>query len=343
MGKQRQHSFSETPIPYGWYAVAYSHELGEKAVKPVHFFGQDLVLFRTASGKAQLMEAFCPHLGAHLGHGGKVVGEGVACPFHAWELDTTGTVTKVPYAKNMPKRATEGPCLHAFPMQERNKMIWAWYHPNKIEPSFDIIDIREFTDPQWSELDTYEWEINTNLQETGENAVDVAHFVYVHSAMGMPTSKITMEGAIRKSEMVMVGPLIDDQGNLHPEKTEDIHLTTTNYGPGMSFQSFDRSFKTVMMAAMTPISSGKMILRFAFSRPNDLDEIKTMFTDAAVAEVVMQVGHDMPIWENKIYRPDPILCDGDGPIAKYRKWFQQFYVEHDDGDGASQPSLRVVG
>jgi hypothetical protein len=22
----------------------------------------------------------------------------------------------------------------------------------------------------------------------------------------------------------------------------------------------------------------------------------------------------------------PVLCDGDGSIAKYRKWFQQFYA-----------------
>ena len=52
-----------------------------------------------------------------------------------------------------------------------------------------------------------------------------------------------------------------------------------------------------------------------------------MFTDVLVEEIVRQVGHDIPIWENKIYRDDPILCDGDGPIAKYRKWFKQFYVE----------------
>ena len=28
----------------------------------------------------------------------------------------------------------------------------------------------------------------------------------------------------------------------------------------------------------------------------------------------------------KIYLENPLLCDGDGPIAKYRKWFTQFYA-----------------
>ena len=38
------------------------------------------------------------------------------------------------------------------------------------------------------------------------------------------------------------------------------------------------------------------------------------------------VYEDIPIWEEKIYQPNPVLCDGDGPIARNRKWFEQFYV-----------------
>jgi 3-ketosteroid 9alpha-monooxygenase subunit A len=35
---------------------------------------------------------------------------------------------------------------------------------------------------------------------------------------------------------------------------------------------------------------------------------------------------DIEIWETKIYRNDPVLCDGDGPITKLRKWYDQFYL-----------------
>ena len=65
------------PIPFGWFAVAYCDELAVGDVKPLHYFDQDLVLFRTASGAASVMDAFCPHLGAHLGHGGKVHGDNI--------------------------------------------------------------------------------------------------------------------------------------------------------------------------------------------------------------------------------------------------------------------------
>ena len=60
------------PIPFGWYALAYSAELSLGDVKPLFYFDEHMVLFRTEAGQAHVMEAFCPHLGAHLGHGGKV-------------------------------------------------------------------------------------------------------------------------------------------------------------------------------------------------------------------------------------------------------------------------------
>jgi hypothetical protein len=37
------------------------------------------------------------------------------------------------------------------------------------------------------------------------------------------------------------------------------------------------------------------------------------------------IEQDFAIWENKIYRPNPVLCDGDGPVRAYRKWAGQFY------------------
>ncbi|MGI9287373.1 MAG: Rieske 2Fe-2S domain-containing protein, partial [Pseudomonadales bacterium] len=58
------------PIPFGWYGVAFTSELQAGGVKPLKYFDQDLVLFRTEDGVAHVLEAFCPHLGAHLGYGG---------------------------------------------------------------------------------------------------------------------------------------------------------------------------------------------------------------------------------------------------------------------------------
>ncbi|MFM2282621.1 MAG: hypothetical protein RL222_125, partial [Bacteroidota bacterium] len=45
------------------------------------------------------------------------------------------------------------------------------------------------------------------------------------------------------------------------------------------------------------------------------------------------VSMDFKIWENKIYIDPPILAKGDGPVAQYRMWAQQFYY-----DDSTQPN-----
>ena len=46
------------PIPFGWYVMAYSDELAAGEVKALRYFGRDLVLFRTESGVAQVLDAY---------------------------------------------------------------------------------------------------------------------------------------------------------------------------------------------------------------------------------------------------------------------------------------------
>ena len=61
--------------PRGWFVVAESHELGDEGVTKMRYFGRDFVLYRGASDQPHALDAYCPHLGAHLGVGGKVEGE----------------------------------------------------------------------------------------------------------------------------------------------------------------------------------------------------------------------------------------------------------------------------
>ena len=57
------------PMPFGWFQVLYSQELAVGESKPLHYFDQELVAFRTESGIARVVDAYCPHMGAHLGYG----------------------------------------------------------------------------------------------------------------------------------------------------------------------------------------------------------------------------------------------------------------------------------
>lgn len=70
------------------------------------------------SGEAQVLDAYCPHLGAHLGHGG------YSCPFHAWEFNGDGINTHIPYAKRTPPKVKDKQCIKTYPTVEKNQIIW---------------------------------------------------------------------------------------------------------------------------------------------------------------------------------------------------------------------------
>ncbi len=60
--------------------------------------GLNLAVFRGEDGQAYALDAYCPHMGANLGAGGRVVGNCVECPFHGWQFrGDTGKCTSVPY------------------------------------------------------------------------------------------------------------------------------------------------------------------------------------------------------------------------------------------------------
>jgi phenylpropionate dioxygenase-like ring-hydroxylating dioxygenase large terminal subunit len=316
------------PIPLGWYAIEYTGQLSAGDVKPLHYFGRELVLFRTESGEAALLDAFCPHLGAHLGHGGVVKGENISCPFHGWEFDGAGNCDQIHYAKRLPPKVDGKQALGRYHVVETNQMIWAWYHPDNVAPLFEMETIPEMHSDEWLPMDTFDWTINTIPQETGENAADIAHFLTVHNSIGMPDATISMDGPKRVTLMDSETQAIDEQGNVDRsgENTASAKLESWNLGPGFTYQKFSRMFDIIMVGTVTPIDDQNIQMRFNFILPKDQSADHKLYAHGFRDEVVFQVGQDIPIWEHKIYLENPVLCDGDGPIAKYRKWFQQFYA-----------------
>lgn len=101
--------------PNGWFSVAAGADVAPDDVLPLMYLGRDLVLFRGEDGVARVFDAHCPHLGAHLGVGGRVCGDGIACPFHGWHFDGDGQLIEVPGLDRTPRAAAQ-----AWPVCERN-------------------------------------------------------------------------------------------------------------------------------------------------------------------------------------------------------------------------------
>jgi nitrite reductase/ring-hydroxylating ferredoxin subunit len=312
------------PIPLGWYAVDHTDQLARGEVREIQAFDKEWVLFRGNDGSVGMTDAYCPHLGAHLAKGGTVVGNNIRCPFHHWQYDTKGWCKEVPYGKRMPAIARQQPVLQALPVQEKLGFIWVWYHPAGEEPSFEVpIDLPELTDSEtYIEPRRGEWDIGTCLQEIGENNADNAHLQFLHGSPEIPPVEVSDEGHIWN---VKLGS--DERG-----------IVGQNVGPGIQIYRHVRGeISMLMFSAPLPITRELTRVRMLFSfknyaegTPERLEAEQIYQHSIGEAEGEEGAGFesvDLIVWDNKKYRPRPLLCDGDGPIAAWRKYYQQFYAE----------------
>jgi phenylpropionate dioxygenase-like ring-hydroxylating dioxygenase large terminal subunit len=300
------------PVPNGWFVVAESGDLRPGDVRALYYFARDLVLYRTEGGEARLVDAHCPHLGAHLGVGGKVEGDRLRCPFHGWAFDgASGACVEIPYGEGtrIPARAA----ARAYPTLERNGMVWAWYHAEGADPFYEVPVVGEFDDPDWSAPVVRAFEVAVPAQDMAENNVDFAHFRYVHGTDAIPEDEFHVEGTYKRA--------VGMDGNFVRE----------GYGLGLGVLRI--AGYVTFLSSTTPIDEESVHVRWVFTAPvaNGEDAVTK-----AADSFCDGVSQDIPIWENKVYRERPVLTRSERPIIEHRRWAQQFY-SHYDGEPLEAP------
>lgn len=316
------------PIPVGWYHLCPADELAPGAVRTLTLFGGQWVLFRDQAGTAGVVEPYCRHLGAHLGVGGVVDGALLRCPFHKWGYDTAGFCRDIPYARKMPPVLERAPALRALPVREAAGGIWAWYHPAGAAPDWSLDALVEAVPADWRQRSGPAHDIHTIAQEIGENSVDGPHLVYVHGQPVVPNGQSQYAGPLRQTLINTQLPIEGEDGQMH---SCDYRLNLQQWGPGLQILRQERYVSLLNIMTITPLDTALTRLRFTFFHPPYEDGFRQRMIDELIEEQVGQRGDyagveaDLPIWDNKIYRAQPLLCDGDGPILQYRAWFRQFY------------------
>jgi phenylpropionate dioxygenase-like ring-hydroxylating dioxygenase large terminal subunit len=313
-------------IPNGWFQVAYSDELATGQVVPLEYFGSKLVLFRTESGEAKVLDAFCPHLGAHLGYGGKVEGDCIRCPFHAWRFDTEGRCTEIPYAQKIPPKAK----IRAWHVHEFAGLIMVWHHAAGLEPQWSLPEVPEYGNAEWTDYERRRWTIRTRNQEMAENSVDSAHFRFVHGTSNMPTSQAEVRDHVLR--------VFSNADTESARGTVAGSVESLSHGFGFGTVRFKGLVETLLVSSVTPIDGEHVDVRFSFAVKRFGGADVTRGVGAAfIKEVARQLEQDIPIWENKTQWERPLLCDGDGPIGLFRKWARQFYTQSSAAETASLP------
>ncbi len=337
---RRLSRFPFSSFPTGWYAVAFSRELARGAVVPTTFMGREHVVFRGESGDIAMLGAHCPHMGAHLGIGGRVDGDALRCPMHGFAFDGAGTCVATGYGTKPPPTCV----ANTTRVIEHGGVVLAYHGESGEAPAWEppAPDLAGFTPLRTHVLRG----VGTHPQETTENSVDLGHFSVVH----------------RYHDVEMVEPLRTDGPYLttrYRMKRRSLvpgtrgvaaQFTVHVHGLGYSLVEVDvpsHGLQTRMYVLPTPTDGEHIDLRLAScvrAARGALRLLPRWLLDGTVGRLVARnyladVTQDLAIWENKTYVHPPRLADGDGPVGKYRVWTRQFYRE----PHLAAPALTSIG
>lgn len=286
------------------------------------FQGSEVIVARTAGRRTFLADAFCPHLGAHLGHGGEIHGEVLRCPFHHFEFDASGVCVATPYGHAPPPGAR----LATWPCVDRDGFLLVFWDPDGELARWEL---PRFDHSGWSRLRRASFRLETHPQETTENAVDLGHLTAVHgydavTALGpleLDGPRLRARYAMKRRGLIPGMAAIEASFRVRADglgySTVEVEI------PRLGLQTRQYVLATPRARGEVELYLG-MEVRSRRRRPWSglWDRVVSAF---AFRAFLQDVSHDFDIWKHKTYVHPPALAKGDGPIGPYRRWARQFH------------------
>jgi phenylpropionate dioxygenase-like ring-hydroxylating dioxygenase large terminal subunit len=314
-----------TPVPHegddglfrqSWYALCRSSELPPGGVIGRPFLDGRVAVYRGIDGKAQVVSAYCPHVGADLKLG-RVIGNSIRCAFHGWEFARDGRCQRTGIGDPPPPTAR----LYTFPTQERYGMVWAF---NGDEPLFDLVDpsrpwgnvLLNVADP--FELDNDPWVVCSNTP-------DWAHFATVHRfefpREGQNESLVFEEFGVRRHFSARL------EHGAGPEITFDVTVRGTN----LVLVEGTTDGKWFAVAACMGLPRPRKC-EFFVATLIDVTEDATLeaarerlLSTSAIAD--RMGAEDSPIWNAIRFKPG-MLTKSDRALAEYLDRLRRFPRAH---------------
>jgi len=302
-----------SPFPSGWFVIAFSSELKKGKILSRTFMGQEVVLFRSREGIASALDAYCPHLGAHLGHGGKIVDGCIQCPFHHLKFKPDGQCTNAKHIK-----------AKTWPLEERDGVILL-YHGN-LDKQHTLLNL---SDEGFKPYRKFSRRLKTYPQDVIENFADAHHFIFIHKF-----NSIKLTSLSSNSEVFSLTYGFSDHCNLFGYKFGKPHEGTIqlrSFGIGYSVITLgvpsvgiEIAFLHSPCPADTQYTDARITLYIKTLQPKSKFFL-SLFSYLLLNDTIRAFNQDAPIWEHKRYLTHPMLKPHDISIAAFRKWAKRFY------------------
>ena len=224
-----------------------------------------------------------------------------------------------------------------WPVLEINQMLMVWHdHENK-EPDFYPEKIDACYSDEWSDYGMASFLVKNNCRELIDNMADKGHFGPVHQA---PFEGFWNEAKDHTytQEMTADSPILGRDLFSRAKYEGPAYMTTY-----MSAIHDGVKVESRLLVSHIPLTLTSFMINFGVmvkKAPGMSQEEEDTFVQGYVDANNFAFAQDVAIWENKIYIPDPLVCDGDGPLHKLRKWYGQFLVDRADAPKGLDMEMR---
>ncbi|EEC12717.1 conserved hypothetical protein [Ixodes scapularis] len=327
-------------FPNGWIPVLESSKLANGAVERLDVLGLQLVALRTEEGEAHVMDAYCPHLGAHLGVMGRVVGDCIECPFHGWRFRAKdGACTHVPYSAKVPEfvKAKTWPC------REIMGLLFVWYHAEDETPGWEIPDDILTNEYEPSPTGSFEHVVHCHIQDIAENGADLGHFNQIHRASSLVDGKEfsknlgeSWKGRLFTHHWDATWTSTGHTGVMKAVSSVELlgmrpkhlryYIEARQHGPALvTISVHGKAGNYVAVQSLVPEGPFKIRMQHRLYFEPGTNWVVRLFHTMAMRHMV---DRDAEIWNHKIFLKQAALVKEDKTIAAFRKWYSQFYSDN---------------
>lgn len=247
-----------------WYAVLNSKELKKNKPIGVTRLSEKLVFWRDESDHISCIFDQCCHRGASLSPG-KVINNHIECPFHGFQYDSSGKVTRIP-ANGKDRVVPDNFKVNYYIAREAYDYIWVWYG----EPRKDLPEINFFKELQQGfSYGEFSETWGAHYTRAIENQLDVVHLPFVHNSTIGKGNKTLVHGPVVKWKdnlMTFYVKNVKDDGQTpqKPTEIEDYEMLFSLQLQMPNLWQNRISDKVRIVAAFVPVDeeNTKIYLRF---------------------------------------------------------------------------------
>lgn len=337
-----------TPFPNTWYFMGLMSDYKQGQVYSKKFCGREIILTKVSDKKVTVFDAYCPHLGAHLG---RTINNKkkqklnefneIRCAYHGFRYNEDGEFVGCDHGDVKQK-----PVLNSYEVDiKHNQMIMVYFHKDNIKPDWKMPDIYDDTQKFSKIICPKTLESTIHPLDSVENAIDRLHFRVLH--------RMNTVEPVTKPEIIHDGKvfkLVTEMGDIDylPDWMPGKKITATiekySYGVGLAMAHiyFDKlpGFSMRHAVAITPIDENISTFNFIFCAQH-YDKLSNImarcfipkkYIDKLYDQLVWVLSapenvvntEDIDVWTHKIIVDKPIMNSNDGPIHAYRKFTKQF-------------------